>query len=1412
MRYFQAVKFKEDLFFSGSVEIDCIYNDSKLANKAAGSYVFHSKESFTNVNDGQTDTITFMKTLFELILGENNQNPFFTAISGYGSGKSHFCTAIAAIFANNNNFLEYKTVLQNIEKLDLDVSKNIANSLTKPNIVFAFNGMNDFNLTVKMNQQLRQYLRLSDIDIPLFTDVEEVFIKAAKFVKSNFANQNFQDELKKHIKRKEYNNIQCNLDYIFENIKDESVFALVNDISEEITGNKYIIENYLNPKVILEEISQKLCGDDKPFGRVLIIFDEIGRYIEWLGTKRQYDPSIMQQLYEGIKNSNGKIAFLSFIQFPLTTYFSHLSPGIYATIARYVDRYKSARKYHLSTVLESVFANLIDVLDGSGFNDYSNLQESLLRWQPQLANSIHWTDKNYYINLICKKLIPFHPLTIALLAKLSEYTQKRGPLMILRDLLIKAKNYEISTVPSIYPVSIFDTDFKDDVIKMEQHGLLKTDNVSIYERLVSQPKIERHLKAEDKSFLQAIVVINLLELKPQSKPDYIILLSNLTGFKKIMIESIVDKLEAELGVIKYDEDLFFHQIELDAVGKRDFERFLISKRSELQSEFDYTNAEIFTHKLKDVLQNLNQLDNFNTILFRDITTLEWVFPQTIVDIRANIVDELNHFKNNSENAYMPDTPKGAMIWIYINCKVIPEFEEEIGFVQKTCSLLKLGQNPLQIGFILDTDSELHSAIRDFEVLNNFSSSENEKYAAFIESHRITTEENVKNIYIGLRKDSYFIFEGKVEKSELNYKKIVDNLIVNLYSEPIPFKFDGFAKLRYHNAKKEYIQILKAFSLKDISITEFKRSLPDNTYNRFIGLVGEYSWGIFRDGLLTEPLHPKVFKIFNELKSEFDKVGEENSLCLKDIFNRLCIPPYGMNIYSANLLLTYIFFFFRDRFTFICDNNEYDYKYWISHVNTNDVHYELIKKTKIKFSDPIKLKESAFRLLDEIMDSHSTENILSKRHKIDELLDKFSYDKDINQKIELVKTKIYNAEELEASYKVIEIKLDDIEHYYSSADGIPDILKTILELEKDWKELSEKSRGSALDVQNIWLDNFDKVFNNTKVFLKANFEKWFTKNNWPRNHNVEAFNMFCKKIAKSLYALELNEYGRIVNDTVKKVSRSYDYLSSCQQRITSFQNMIIPENYKSYKIYQKKINEFIKEINNSNLLANSQKQYYSEQLNSVLGNIKNRIKELDNNVGAIYDIVAEKKFSTLDELKLFQSKIKTVLQLISEDHTDYQILSEIFENADNLINEFSSSMSKDLLFDQISDEVNNLMNKFKDNLDEDPDYITCSALFYNLEKYLKDKLNEKIEQWMSVIPKEEFSTLVESKLEQIGLYISNPPVYLRDGDIKKLVKYKEEIISILDESAEGSIIRLFNSINDAQKKKQLVRKLDNLLGK
>lgn len=1409
MQYKDAVNFNDKLFFSGSVELDWISNNKKLAQLAADNYVFHSQKSFSELKDHKKDPISFTKILFDHIYSEDNDNPFFTIIAGYGAGKSHYSTALAALIGNNKKFLEPKHVLKNIKELNDKLAVDITHKLSKPNLVFVFNGMDDFNLTFEMRKQLDEQLSFSNINIQLFKESNEFYENVKTFINNFFDSEQFQISLKKQSKQPEFKHIQNNKKYFIENVEKREVFRLVNIISEEITGNLYKIETFLNPKIILEKINDKLCGDGKIFDKVLIIFDEIGRYIEWLGKKREIDSSIMQQLYEGIKNNNKTTTFVSFIQFPLTTYFSNWPSTSYEHIARFVDRYKSSRVYHLSSLLESVFANLIEIKDDSKFINFSNLQEKILKWHPKSLNIEHWKDEKFYKKLICEKLKPFHPLTILLLSRLSEYTQKRGPIKILADLLDLVKYEELSSLPSIRPISIFDTEFVSDILKMEADGRIKSDYVYVYDKLTNNPKIKGKLGVQEKGILQALVICNLLELRPYSREDYRDLMINLTGFKNDIIEKITKKMEQEYGIINYDKELFIHHIESDVVTKNDFEIFLKRKINELDLEIDW-DGEYLEKKLKTFLEK--HLQKFKTKFFRNITTQEWEFPQFIFDLRSNIQKILFEIRKEVDIAINPNQSKGAMVWIYINCPIFPNYENNINeIIQYSTNVLELNNFPIQVGFFLDTSGELIKNIKIRDSLDLFTNIDKDKYSTFYENYIDKTNQIIADTFISLRKDALFIINGSTIKEPSGYKSVIDKLLIKLYPLSIPFKFDGFDKIKFYNAKNQFLQIIKGFSNNDISKSQLKVHLEKKVYNRMISLL-EFSWEVFDGDKIGAPKNNKVKNIYNSLSRQFESVNEENNLYLEKTFSNLFKPPFGMNVFSASLILIYTLSFYRDRFLFIQENKEYSFKDWVLLITQDsNLNYPYIKTTTINYCDPKKLKESIDKLFDDILNSNSIDEILNKHSYLIDIINKFKDDKTLNKKINDITIKINNAKEINENWKTIKNKLLMMKDCLNDPKiQIPELLKISPEIIKDWGQLKELAKKRGLETPNGWFNLYNKVYDSLNLYITSNFNKWFENNNYPKNLNIGPFNEFLVKISKSLHELGFKEFGKKVKNTVEDVTNSFDFQSNCYNRISNYSNMLIPDKYEEINQFKIDISDFIKTIKKSNLLKKQQKIEMINGLKPVIDKIEEKVNNFKANLTDVYDDLSEKQFNNISELTTFQTKLKSIIREITSAHSDYQILSETIINVEEIINSINDLKNKKLNDTQIKNEIESFKERFTNNLADDPDYVNCGKLLQSVEKDLQAQLKMQINKWMSVIPNKLDKSLPNSKIDQLYEYVSSPPFFLNDKALKQVSEVKGKISSLKNNSVKIIIIHQFKSIKNLKLQKEIIDSLLKLI--
>ncbi|MBW9234662.1 hypothetical protein JQK62_20890, partial [Leptospira santarosai] len=100
-------------------------------------------------------------------------------------------------------------------------------------------------------------------------------------------------------------------DYLINNIlQDSDVFEVINKVYYEINGTYIRWDEGVSAGDVLEKIADSLCGERNRFNKVVVFFDEFGRYIEFASSfpTRAADAAL-QQIYEAVQNSDDKIMF-----------------------------------------------------------------------------------------------------------------------------------------------------------------------------------------------------------------------------------------------------------------------------------------------------------------------------------------------------------------------------------------------------------------------------------------------------------------------------------------------------------------------------------------------------------------------------------------------------------------------------------------------------------------------------------------------------------------------------------------------------------------------------------------------------------------------------------------------------------------------------------------------------------------------------------------------------------------------------------------------------------------------------------------------------------------------------------------------------------------------------------------------
>jgi hypothetical protein len=453
------LRFKKELYFNGAVQVDWFYNREKQL-EVAKSFVFHgpeyfgvSEEDISFKTHRLVDTATFTNILANKIYGDSPLSNFFMTIAPYGTGKSHMAVSLASLFSGDS--IAQQSVLNNIKIVDKEIARQISEYDLKPNLVLVLNGMKDFNLNYEILNATKKVLDIHKVDGEFLKDLTKSYDIAKNFVTNTF--DNYKDlyfECSKELS----NPVQFSelKEYLINNIlQDSVVFEVINKVYYEINGTYIRWDEGVSAGDVLEKIANTLCGERDKFNKVIVFFDEFGRYIEFASSfpTRAADAAL-QQIYEAVQNSDDKIIFVGFIQSDLKSYLTRVDRA--SNINRYIGRYEASEKIHLSSNLETIFANLIERKNTNIFkelvvnkiekqlSEWQRFHEQFLSWTPQAKGSSVWGDFNHFKKVVLEGIYPLHPLTSWMLSNLSSWLQQRSSLTFLEHQITLEGENEIN--------------------------------------------------------------------------------------------------------------------------------------------------------------------------------------------------------------------------------------------------------------------------------------------------------------------------------------------------------------------------------------------------------------------------------------------------------------------------------------------------------------------------------------------------------------------------------------------------------------------------------------------------------------------------------------------------------------------------------------------------------------------------------------------------------------------------------------------------------------------------------------------------------------------------------------------------------------------------------------------------------
>lgn len=912
MKVCDIVRFNGERYFNGAVQTEWFYDENRI-ERVAKSYVFHGPKYFgVSAKDISKsahtliDTASFAEIIADKLYPPQPQksNNFVMTIAGYGTGKSHLAVCLGALFSGRKDLTT--VIADNITTADKKIGDHIKGINNRRNLIIALNGMNNFNLDAEILKCARLSLSMNGLSDDVLKSITRSYDIARLFLEKNFTLHinSFIRSAKAHgidlsgTALKEY--LQSHVE------NDKSSLAVINDVYKEVNGDTIQWSRGISAGDILTVLQTELCGPGKPFNKVLILFDEFGRYIEYSAAYPTIaGEAALQQIFEAVQAANGKIIFTGFIQNDLSAYLSRIEKT--ANIVRYVGRYENSEKLYLSSNFETILANLLAKDENAGFSRvtdhaiakyerfHKKVFEALSRWDKSAQKKAVWTDFSLYRSIILKGCYPLHPVTTWLLSTTASWMQQRSTIAFVAEMYegIKGRQIDGPWMPYVYPVDIVDSGIYLEMLNSEEKGLVQSQYCMLYRDIIV--KIGNKLSEVEKKVLQAILVLNLGKFSLLDKEDASIAIRYCTDLTEEEIQPALKSLEEMHGVIAFDENAKTFDLIAEASGFNEFRRIYIRYRISTSASIEDMDSDLLQEAVLSGTVETSFAQEHN------ISSKEWGFERKLIDA-ANIDGSyLEAIKKTIDNNQAGESPRGILLYAYCS----KGRDAIIARIAKLYQDAGLAKYPVIVLFLDDPDGEVLDSLAVKKTIARFSSADKERFSKHIDAQVKAQNKKIIRKTTQMLSKKNKIDENGISVYDCRINALCSARLKDLYTMAPPFVFDGFQNKTVTQARKSLATIcVKLFDRTLMNIQSYQALTQDekNRVRSCLSVGVNSSWQVFDNKCnLVEPKDSTIRKIYNEVGKA---ITIEDPVPVLSLMAKYIQPPFGMNSNSVALFIFY----------------------------------------------------------------------------------------------------------------------------------------------------------------------------------------------------------------------------------------------------------------------------------------------------------------------------------------------------------------------------------------------------------------------------------------------------------------------------------------------------------------------------
>ena len=1397
MQIKDIVEFDKSRYFGGAIQANWFYDPQK-AKAIASSYVFHGSK-YHGISESENanskyklfDTASYALDLFKRA-NDADSNKFCMTIAGYGTGKSHLAVTLASIMSGHDERLK-QCAIDRIAAVDKEIANKIS-SFTGKNLVLVFNGMNNFNLDHETLEIAKTALKQHAISDDLLNSITKQYTLAKHFVESTFDMLN--EKYRLYLSEK-HSKCECSKDKIISSLDtDQSVFDAVNEVYKDINGDYIHWDRGISSGDILSLIEKKLCRERKVFNRIIILFDEFGRYIEYTAANPTIaGDSSLQQMFEAIQNANGNIFFNAFIQSDLNAYLSRIDKS--SNIIRYVGRYENSDKYYLSSNFETILANLIIKKDEQIFKNtveynidvaysayHDKVHSSLIRWNKSAMNRTVWSDDKLYKSVIAKGCYPLHPFAVWLLSNTSDWMQQRSTIAFAEDMFAAVENKEINNkwIEYIYAVDVIDSPLFAEMLNSEEKGLVQSQNCMLFRDIML--KNSDKMTEEEKRVLKAVLIINLCKFAILDRTDCILAIKHCSNLSETNIDKALNGLENNYGVISFDSNTNRFDLMAEANGMNEFKREYIRKKLMVNGYNGIVSCD------DELIRDLNLASAEETAFGFEhkINSGEWCFEKRLIcssDFTSDYCKSLKYYFNNACDG---ETARGVLIYIYCNNKA----DRDIEIIHKLYVMYELNNLPVIISLLIDKEEKMLDILRSREALKRFSPIDKERFSRFITIKNKDYQKSIIKLFREMLDERKFIGLKGIETSELRMRNMCMAIFEKLYTRTIPFMFDGFEKKITPQGKRNFMELCSCMHNGSMTNAQMYQSFAPQLKNRIQAVLStattQTSWQVFDSKYrLCDPQNSTVKKIYNEIK---EQITPDSPVGIGQLFSKYLYVPYGMNKYCLTLFIIY----------FICHNNGK------IQILQGDSIMKREAFTQQVMQNDKKMFDALIRLKIKVVDKTNDELIDELCHSINE--NKYvEYCGSLLKRFETMKLDIEDIEPYKEKFATAEIHLSEGKRLYEQlyTNGLIPAKKAFTEASEKFSlsklmsiygKIQRHTSDSPIDEYSGYLFSEEYCSRTSELLSKADMllDKGFSPNIKKLNCAISEISQFKStytKISKLLIKIGRQDYSEALNERVKEVvsqaslQQKYAQTFAEVNKDISFIGNATDIDYQVCEEQLKKMmnwREFFKQIDDldKNIINN-----YIDKINVAIENIVNRKNEIGEKISDVLNTI-DSRNADIDSVSYEINKVKA---LKPDDH----ILTKL-NNALITIDEFNRTVQKsEIKKAYISELTLEYQSKWVNTV--------CANAMKSHINSLKKALDAKRQTWFDENLSDilyKVDNMSAAECIQWQNKCSNYPEFLTDKDMEILHSAQKVVNARIKSLKIQGVVEMFNELSSDEK--------------